>query len=270
MRYQPTHSTRPYSRLRTHQAVVGVLTATLGAGLLVAATSTPASAATPGFSCRGSALRTSGFAFPPANQEPVVANDANAPCATESDELLDFAVPDVASAQTLNASTDGATRSAAASVEEAALLGSITAISLAAEASTPGCQPGVFTQPVPTGSSTVARVQIGAGEPMLNVDDPVVIPLGPGGAAGTLYLNRQTVVTVDDTTTLTQQALFLDSPLGDVVLGEAKANVTGNPCAAPPRLKTGPKCSDRLDNDGDGKIDFPADTGCTGWNDTTE
>jgi len=31
-----------------------------------------------------------------------------------------------------------------------------------------------------------------------------------------------------------------------------------------------PACSDKLDNDGDGRADFPADTGCTGPNDPSE
>jgi len=55
--------------------------------------------------------------------------------------------------------------------------------------------------------------------------------------------------------------------VGDETAGNCAADCSGTPPPAPPAT---PQCSDGLDNDGDGLIDFPADTDCTSLADNSE
>jgi hypothetical protein len=87
--------------------------------------------------------------------------------------------------------------------------------------------PGGLT-PVFTGSSHIASLKIN-GVPTTVGSAPLTIPL----VVGSLRLNS----TVTTATSVTQQAVVLDTAVTDVVIGEAKANVEsspgspgGNPC----------------------------------------
>lgn len=90
-----------------------------------------------------------------------------------------------------------------------------------------------------------------------------------------IWLNEQTVE--DDgegNRVLTQRALhvFGLTALGlpvDVVVGEAVADVHGDPCGETPPPPP-PECSDGMDNDGDKAIDHPDDPGCTSPEDDDE
>lgn len=52
----------------------------------------------------------------------------------------------------------------------------------------------------------------------------------------------------------------------EIRVATARVGMLGDPCAPPPRFQ----CSDGIDNDGDSKTDFPADTGCLTADDDDE
>jgi streptogramin lyase len=84
--------------------------------------------------------------------------------------------------------------------------------------------------PALTGSSSIASLKIN-GITIVVGSAPLTIPL----VVGSLRLNS----TVTTPTSVLQQAVVLDTPLTDVVIGEAKANVeaiTGNPGGTPCRV----------------------------------
>ncbi|MFN2389105.1 MAG: choice-of-anchor P family protein [Actinomycetota bacterium] len=72
--------------------------------------------------------------------------------------------------------------------------------------------------------------------------------------------------TTDGTKTVFANALHVTAPGGiDLVVSHSEA--TAGACAAPKDLK---ECEDGVDNDGDGKIDFPNDPGCESPKDDDE
>ena len=75
-------------------------------------------------------------------------------------------------------------------------------------------------QPELTGSSTIASLRVN-GLSIAVGSAPLTIPL----VIGSLRLNSTTTTA----TSVTQQAVVIDTPVTDVVLGEAKANVEGKP-----------------------------------------
>ncbi|MDQ3631375.1 MAG: hypothetical protein M3417_08970 [Actinomycetota bacterium] len=217
------------------------------------------------FSCRASAVRVAlkqPVPVGPPLLEPVVANPPGAPCVADSAAIL---VPttigpitvDAANAETVQTPADLAAAPAAngdnatstASVTNPAIvLGGLTisATVLSARASYT-CQNG---QPVPAGSSVVANLTVNGQVIAIPAGNaPFTLDLGP---LGSLNLNQ----TVQEPNRITQRALFLTTPLADVVIAEAIADFTGNPCAA-----ARPQCADGVDNDGDGRIDA-MDPGC--------
>ncbi len=217
------------------------------------------------FSCRASAVRVAlkqPVPVGPPLLEPVVANPPGAPCVADSAAIL---VPttigpitvDAANAETVQTPADLAAAPAAngdnatstASVTNPAIvLGGLTisATVLSARASYT-CQNG---QPVPAGSSVVANLTVNGQVIAIPAGNaPFTLDLGP---LGSLNLNQ----TVQEPNRITQRALFLTTPLADVVIAEAIADFTGNPCAA-----ARPQCADGVDNDGDGRIDAQ-DPGC--------
>jgi hypothetical protein len=199
------------------------------------------------FSCRASAarLRTSS-PLPSALVEPVVANDPDVPCRDDSAELPSSTTLGPLSAQAMRATTKNGTQgSASASVTGATLdlmgastitlpivnlpvnlpaLGLLTvkAESLSAEAAYT-CQ---GTTPVASSSSKVGRITVNG--------IPIELPSGGApvdvnlGNLATLHLNQ----TVVEPGKVTRRAFFLESALLGihVVLAEAVADVTGNPC----------------------------------------
>lgn len=77
---------------------------------------------------------------------------------------------------------------------------------------------------VATASSSVASLQIGSMPPIPIGDAAMSIPLGDGAV---LHLNHE----IATGGTITRRAAWMESPAGDVVLAEATAGVTGNPCS---------------------------------------
>jgi hypothetical protein len=217
------------------------------------------------FSCRASALRVSTLI----NLEPFVANPQNAPCASDSSALvpptsLGPVTVSVLSAKTTNAY--GASASAASSVATVRItltpLGllplNITVID-AEILSTTAAVSCVKGYPVFDSSSTIAKLTIN-GQQVINLNQPGSIGL----LLATVYLNEN----VSGPNSVTRRALRISAPLLslNVVVAESSAGFTGNPCVqAPP-----PQCSDGKDNDGDKKIDYPADPGCVNPDDNDE
>ncbi len=225
------------------------------------------------FSCRASALRVNFRNATPPTVEPVVANGADAPCLRNSAAIVNRTAVgpltvDLADASTNQTPTDLSTAPATngdnaradASVtnpvfEVPGLR--VTATVLSASASYT-CQNG---QAIPAGNSTVANLTINGQAITLPPNNaPFKQDVGP---VGTVLANQ----TVQANGRITQRALEIrvpnDGSVIDVVLGEATADITGNPCAV--RTGTGaggkPQCSDGVDNDGDGLIDAN-DPGC--------
>lgn len=248
-----------------------------------------AASAAPGdpFTCRASALRVDPQgpidALP--TIEPVVANEANEPCTTDNAGILNNqALPgglgnaSVLFARTTNSATGSTAQSGVADVT-ITVPGApvIRAEVLTSRAAAGECTEGSTTPPALNGSSTIARVTVGN-----QVIEPVpgtqtTIPLGPAGQLTLNQQERSASTAGGQTDTITQRALFLDTPLADVVIAESIADFRGNPCdpggnngggpTTPPAL---PECSDGIDNDGDGRIDFPNDPGCTNSEDDSE
>ncbi len=215
------------------------------------------------FSCRASAVRVNLKQPAPVLLEPIVANAPGAPCRAESAEILNPTTigpvtVDAANADTVQtpadlaaapaANGDNATATVSVTNPRIELTGlAIAATVLSARASYT-CQNG---QPVPAGSSVVTNLTVNGQTIAIPADNaPFTLDLGP---LGSLNLNQ----TVQEPNRITQRALFLTTPLVDVVIAEAIADFTGNPCAAAAR----PQCSDTADNDGDGRIDAQ-DPGC--------
>ncbi|MGH9267213.1 MAG: Calx-beta domain-containing protein [Acidimicrobiales bacterium] len=192
------------------------------------------------FSCRATALRLLA-------SERAVANPANLPCADDDAALASATLSSglvSVSALTLSASTDqtpddlestdpaiGDNAVAEAGVEQATVrvgsfltLANITARAVRAEA-TVECVAGPSgLVPALSGSSTIASLTINGVAVNVNGTATVNLPLG----LGTVSVNR----TVTTATSLTRQAIVI-SVLGiEVVIGEARANFTGNPCTA--------------------------------------
>jgi hypothetical protein len=88
-----------------------------------------------------------------------------------------------------------------------------------AEASTT-CKDG---QPVLAGTSTVGEVRV-AGTPVRLLEGPLALPVG----VATLHLNE----TIHDGGRIIQRAVWLQSPQGDVIIGEATTGAAGPVCGS--------------------------------------
>jgi hypothetical protein len=220
------------------------------AALLISAMATvaaaeTASAQTGNFTCRASVLR---LESPTGSTllEPVASNRPNDPCVTDSDSLATLTVLGTLQASLLQSSTTsapgGATSNASVASVTLATSPGISADVAESEASA-RCSAGA---PVFSGSSRVVNLQIG-GRSVTVLGTPnqrINLPLGLG-----FVVVNQEIVTADR---ITRRALFVSTPLLRVVVAESIADVHGNPCAPPDR----PECSDGIDNDGDGNVDF--------------
>lgn len=192
------------------------------------------------FSCRATALRVTGI-------ERSVANPPDDPCADDSDFLAQagvntggFLTPLVVGSTTLVATTDqtpddleatapavGDDAVATASLEQAQVSAlntvGISATGISATA-TVECMvgPSGAVEPALSGSSTLASLTING--QVIDADEPMTIPLLFG--LGSVEIHR-TVVTADS---ITQQALRVVVLGMEVVVGEARADFSGNPC----------------------------------------
>lgn len=194
----------------------------------------PASAATGDhFTCRASALRVQGLpSLGTLKVEPAIANASNDPCGSEHTSIANAPAglstllstgTGVASATTTSAADRG---TAASQVADATVLQ--TSLALNAQLTTASasyiCQAGV---PTPQSSSNVVGLRIGTSAP-ITTSGPVSIPVG--GLAD-VELNR----TITTATSVTRRAVDITVLSGlyggaEIVLGEASAGTSGNPC----------------------------------------
>ncbi|MFB9726361.1 choice-of-anchor P family protein [Haloechinothrix salitolerans] len=195
------------------------------------------------FSCRASALRIDGSPLAPVIGdpfEPFVANDAKDPCVDADGSLINTGddisgPPGTLTVKVLHATTEddnGADAEAGAAnvIVKDETGAEVLRVGVANANATGRCEGG---QPVLDGESEIVGLKIGENETTIPQDDPATpedesfteIPLGP---LGTVFLNWE-----DDTgDELTRRAVFFQgSPLGDVIVGEAIADFSDNPCA---------------------------------------
>ncbi|HVF19772.1 MAG TPA: hypothetical protein VNA14_05980 [Mycobacteriales bacterium] len=106
---------------------------------------------------------------------------------------------------------------------------------------------------------TAATTEAKAGGITDVIIKPAATTIAPGGSATQTYV----IKVKDDAAPATyfNTVELLCAALGNFIASDAPVTVTGG------RL---PQCSDKIDNDGDGKIDFPADPGCTSAQDDSE
>ncbi|MGI9183886.1 MAG: hypothetical protein ACR2GZ_02815 [Solirubrobacteraceae bacterium] len=216
------------------------LVAAIGA---LALTAVPAMASTDHFTCRASALRVQGLsALNVLDAEPVVANSFNDPCGSQHAALANVpaALSTLLSTGTgaVSATTvsTGGAGSASSQVANATVLS--TSLNVNAQLTTASasyaCPAGV---PTPRSSSNVVGLRIGNGAP-ITTSGPVSIP---AGGIADVELNK----TITTATSVTQRAVDI-SVLGglyngvEIVLGEASAGISGNPCATSPQQVGGP------------------------------
>jgi hypothetical protein len=176
------------------------------------------------FSCRAAVLEAGGA-------QSVVANNAESPCTDAQSSTPEFPAGVVvlrggvasthepsAIGGSVHREGDEATATVTVDGVDIPALG-LSIDGVRAEASTT-CQGG---QPVLAVTSTVGEVRV-AGAPVRLLDGHVDLPLG----AATLHLNN----TVRDGGRIIQRAVWLQSPLGDVIIGEATTGSTGPVCAS--------------------------------------
>ena len=237
---------------------------------------TPALADHGNFTCRASALRAD-LPDPLLDQEPVVANDPNDPCAAENNNLLvgEQEIPEVGTVEDPFATTTvgetGATSQAG--LGQADLLeGLVTATVLTSEAEVTCSGPAGDQQPSFSGSSTITELQVagetvevtGQEQTVPEVDTPLftlTVELNEQVVTGQELTQRAVHVTFDDKT-----PADLDS---DVVIAEATVDASeDNPC--PHGDGDLPECSDNVDNaDPEDTLADEDDPGCHSDGDAT-
>lgn len=210
-----------WRRLVTVPAVLGL--ATLG----VVGPSPPAAAQTPptpagSFTCQASPLDLLGV-------RPIIAHPGTASCAPDSQGLPSLALV-LATIGAVSANTGSLP--GASGVTATSQLAGLDLPLLNLRAGLVQAQATVRCEgdtPVLSGTSQVAGLTV-AGSPVAS-GDRLDVPIG----LGTLHLNH-TSVQGDE---LVVRALWIETALGNVVVGEARAGFSGNPCAGQTREPTG-------------------------------
>lgn len=193
------------------------------------------------FSCRATALNLAGIVVARANppdvpcvddHEQVADANLNAGILTVRANVLEATTDQTPDTLTGSPPTANDTATATARVDSTRVTATLVTIELGVISSTATARcvatPGGLA-PQFTGSSTIASLKIN-GVSVTVGSAPLTIPL----VIGSLRLNGTTTTA----TSVTQQAVVLDTPLTDLVIGEARANVEGkpgspggNPCA---------------------------------------
>jgi hypothetical protein len=180
------------------------------------------------FSCRASAIRVSGLILI-GTIEPFVANAPVIPCKAENDSLL-------------SPVTVGPVSAAAVEAVTAVIPGFGAGSFARVVGANVGVGPGIFAEVLRANAS----VTCSGGSPVLGSESQVtrliigsaVVAVPPGHfhitipGVGTLHLNE----TITGPNSVVRRALWLATPsalLPDVVIAEAHADYTGNPCGAP-------------------------------------
>jgi hypothetical protein len=220
--------------LRRRTVVLLMLAAMAAASIALAAAGPAAAAASDRFSCRASAARVILLGSAPI--EPILANDKNDPCVSETRSGTPPANGGAVSlgaaqAQTVAAATSGA---ASARVADVGVNLGPTLLPLQVLVQGVNAQASYFCQGTTlafAGNSQVAGISING--LAINIPDPNA-PLDIDlGDILTIHLNQTVVTKTGDLTEVTKRAVFIESKLlaTQIALGEARAGVAGNPCA---------------------------------------
>jgi len=227
------HPAAVISRFRRSLLGLVVAGATVALALPAAASAAPVNS---GFSCRASAARVALTGLPVI--EPFVANKADVPCRADTANVLTpttigplmVNAVNVMTSQTpgqLGSATlpDGSNAAASSSVTNPAL--TLGALMVRADVLTASaaftCKAG---SPVASSAGQVVGLTVNGQAITVPPGDNVTIPLGP---LGTLVLNQ---VDTSQPGRIIRRAVALQTPAGSVVISEAIADITGNPCAA--------------------------------------
>jgi hypothetical protein len=215
---------RAWLTVGTSRGVAGLLALSCALGAL-AVGATPAGAATGDhFTCRASVLRVQGAGA--LNAEPEVANTAGDPCTSAQATTANVNLTPLLSAVAGSASTTSSAFGASASSHVANV--NVQGLGVTADGATAhagyGCSNG---SPVPTAGSSVVNLSIGGGTPITTSGR---VNLTAGGIAN-VELNR----TIASANSITQRAVDITVSGGpyngaEIVLGEATAGLSGNPC----------------------------------------
>jgi hypothetical protein len=211
------------------QFAIGASAALVSLVAPLAFAAAPASAASRDhFTCRASALRVQA---PPAlsllDAEPAVANRQSDPCASDQTAIAN--APATLSALLSTGVATATTTSAGASGSAGARLTNLTTLGLSLDSATAsaryGCSGATAT---PLATSNVVDLRNGSGMP-ITASGPVSLP---GGGIADVQLNR----TLTTATSVTRQAVRITVLTGtdagtQIVIGEASAGISGNPCA---------------------------------------
>lgn len=187
------------------------------------------------FSCQATALNLAGIVLARANppdvpcvddQETVLGTNLNAGILAVRAEVLEATTDQTPDSLTGSPPAAGDNATATARVDSTRVTaGLLVTVELGVIRSTATARcvagPNGLT-PQLTGSSTIASLRIN-GVSITVGSAPLTIPL----VVGSLRLNSTTTTA----TSVTQRAVVLDTPLTDLVLGEAKANVEGKPAS---------------------------------------
>jgi DNA-binding protein YbaB len=228
--------------------------------------------------CRASAVSVVVLGNDPI--EPIVANADNDPCESQDRETLNETIAGILSLDALEARTsnNGDSAEAEARVTDVAIdLGGGTVITAEAinTSATARCRDGDTRL---SGDSEIVDLRIDGTS--VDADDETSIPIP---LVGTLFLNRR----IEDGNSITLRGVQFESAIDDaldITLAESRAGADncpddddngggggnngggGNSGGGNNGDNTdvaGPgSCADGIDNDGDGQIDFPADTDC--------
>ncbi len=220
---------------RSRRSLLGLVVAgaTVALAVPAAASAAPVNS---GFSCRASAARVALTGLPVI--EPFVANKADAPCRADTANVLTpttigplmVNAVNVMTSQTpgqLGSATlpDGSNAAASSSVTNPAL--TLGALMVRADVLTASaaftCKAG---SPVASSAGQVVGLTVNGQAITVPPGDNVTIPLGP---LGSLVLNQ---VDTSQPGRIIRRAVALQTPAGSVVISEAIADITGNPCAA--------------------------------------
>lgn len=208
----------------------------LSAVLLGLVMPSAASAASSGsFSCRASAARITLAGGTVPTIEPFVANNADTPCAADSQNVL---TPTTVGPLTVNAvnvatATTPQTANASSTVTNPTVtIGSGALVVHADVVSATAGYRCVNGTPQPNTSGQVVALTINGNAITIPPGTNVTVPLGP---LGTLVLNQ----VLTSSTMVVRRAVSLTTPLGTVVLSEATADLSGTPCASSSTAGTG-------------------------------
>jgi hypothetical protein len=209
--------------------------AAMAASIPLAAAGSAGAATGDRFSCRASAARVILLGSPAL--EPILANDPNDPCVSETRSGTPPASGGAVAVGAAQAQTVGSplTGAASARVADVGVNLGATLLPLTIAVEGVNAQSSYFCQGTTlaySGASQVAGISINGLK--INIPDPSA-PLDIDlGDILVVHLNQTVVTKNGDLTEVTKRAVFIESKLlaTQIALGEARAGVAGNPCAA--------------------------------------